>query len=109
MKVDAFRGAYRKKIKYALEHLFTTERLFRQIDDLAAVVRPAVRAESGFRLKRFEIAVSNEFPPGPRDGGEPEGPKSRVHQIKEFIPKRIEAVREQLKDEGKGIKLTRNE
>jgi hypothetical protein len=107
MKVEAFKTAYRKKIEDALDNLFTPDRLFAQIDHLAGIVRPAIAAENSFRLKRFEEAVSAELLPGPRDGGENEGPNSRVHQIKQFIPNRIKAIREQLKDESKGVRLSR--
>jgi hypothetical protein len=107
MKVEAFKTVYRKKIEFALDNLFTTERLFAQIDHLAAAIRPAVAAENTFRLKRFDTALSTEFLPGPRDGGDNEGPRSRVHQIKEFIPNRIKSIREQLHDESKGARLAR--
>ena len=89
MGVPAFRDVYKAKLEYALEHLFTKERLFAQIDELAATIRPAVAAESDYRLKRFDVAVSDD------SSGNPPG--ESIHQIKRFIENRIISVRAQLK------------
>jgi len=104
MKVEAFRAIYQEKLEKALASSFTKEKLFAQIDALAAQIRPAVAAESEFRLKRFDQAVSSEWLPGPRDG-EAEGPKAPVHQIKRFITNRIKSVRDQLDGKSEGMRL----
>ncbi len=106
MKVEAFRTVYRATLENALEKLFTKERLFAQIDQLATAIRPAVAAESDFRLRRFEQSVSDQWLPGPRENGNPEGPKAPVHQIKRFITNRIISIREQLDGKSEGIKLS---
>jgi hypothetical protein len=80
--------------------------LDRQIDELAAVIRPAVAAESDFRLKRFDLAVSTNWVSGPRDGA-PEGPKAPVHQMKRFISNRVSSVRGQLDGTAQGVLLHR--
>jgi hypothetical protein len=108
LKVESFRQLYRAKLEFALEHLFTTNRLYGQIDQLASNIRSAVAAESDFRLKRFDIAIGSQWTPGPREGGPPEGPQSRVHQIKRFIPARIKSIRDQLDGKTSGARLTRN-
>jgi hypothetical protein len=104
MQVPAFREAYRRKLEYALENIFTKDRLFAQVDQLASNIRPAVAAESDFRHRRFEQAVTDEWLDGPRDGyaGRLDSP---VHQIKRFIEARIESVRAQLAGESEGIQL----
>jgi DNA-directed RNA polymerase specialized sigma24 family protein len=107
LKVEAFRAVYRRKLERALEESFTIERLYPEIDQLAALLRPAVAAESEFRLKRFDQSVSTNWLSGPRDGPEPEGPKAPVHQIKRFIVNRIKSVREQLDGKSEGIVVGR--
>lgn len=104
MKVDQFRAAYRGHLERALDQYFTCDRLFREIDQVAAVIRPAVAAESAFRLKRFDQAVSTNWLSGPRDGA-PEGPKAPVHQIKRFITNRIQSIRDQLDGRAEGVVL----
>jgi hypothetical protein len=106
MQVEAFKQVYRKKLEQALDGPFTVERLDRQVDALTSVIRPAVAAESSFRLKRFDIAVSTNWVKGPRDAGHDfssaEGPRAPSHQIKRFIENRTKSVRNQLdgKEEG---------
>jgi len=105
LKVEAFRAVYRKTLERAMAELFTVERLYGQIDELAAVIRPAVAAENDFRLRRFEQAISTEWLPGNRDSGPPEGPTARVHQTKRFIAARVESVRAQLAGETEGVRV----
>jgi hypothetical protein len=107
MKVPAFRDAYKRKLEQALETFFTKEKLYPEIDGIAAAIRPAVAAESDFRLKRFEQSVSSEWLPREEYHGPAEGPKAPVHQIKRFIENRIVSVREQLGGKSEGRRLTR--
>jgi hypothetical protein len=104
MKVEAFRSLYRQCLERALKDLFTTERLYAQIDQVGALIRPAVAAESDFRLRRFDLALSTNWVAGPRDGA-PEGPKAPVHQMKRFIANRIKSVRDQLDGTSTGVIL----
>ncbi|MGZ8940475.1 MAG: CotH kinase family protein, partial [Limisphaerales bacterium] len=107
MEVPAFREIYRSKFESALETLFTIDRLYAQVDQLAALIRPAVAAESDFRLRRFDKAVTSEFDESPRaEAGRPaEGPNSPVHQIKRFIENRIKSIRAQLDGTDEGVQL----
>ncbi len=102
LKVPAFRVIYRRQLERALEQIFTVERLYPRIDQVAALIRPAVTAESDFRLARFDQAVSTNWLSGPRDG-QAEGPKAPVHQIKRFVANRVQSVREQLDDKSNGV------
>jgi spore coat protein CotH len=97
----AFKEIYRAKLEKALENAFSKEVLYAKIDSLAERIRPAVAAESDFRLKRFEAAVSDKWVDGPRDGP-PEGPDAPTHQIKRFIENRVKSVRDQLDGKSKG-------
>lgn len=107
MEAPVFREAYKNKIEEALARHFTKDQLFARVDQLAKAIRPAVAAESNFRLKRFEQSVSSEWLPGPRDGGQSEGPNAPVHQIKRFIENRIASVRAQLDGTSEGETLSR--
>ncbi len=107
LKVESFRAVYRKKLEQALAGPFTVESLYPQIDRLAAVIRPAVAAESDFRLGRFDSAVANVWLTGPRDGV-PEGPRAPVHQIKRFITNRVKSVHDQLAGTSEGFVLRRD-
>jgi hypothetical protein len=106
MNVPAFKEVYRKKLEQALSGPFTVERLYREVDALAAVIRPAVAAESDFRLKRFELAISTNWVSGPRDAPDfkgKEGPRAPTHQIKRFIEARTKSVRDQLDGKEEGV------
>lgn len=103
--VEAFREIYRRRLETALSDIFTVPRLYAQIDELAAVLRPAVAAESDFRLHRFDLSVSTNWVAGPRDGA-PEGPKAPVHQLKRFIVNRARSVQAQLAGTEKGVLLS---
>ncbi|MBK8001538.1 MAG: CotH kinase family protein, partial [Verrucomicrobia bacterium] len=56
--VKSFRELYRANLEELLVRQFVPERLHRRIDELAAVIRGPVAAESDFRLGRFEHAIS---------------------------------------------------
>lgn len=108
LKVEAFKEIYRRKLEQGLAGPFTVERLYREIDALAAVIRPAVAAESDFRLARFETAISTNWVSGPRDGhgmSGAEGPAAPPHQLKRFIHARVKSVREQLDGKHEGDRL----
>jgi hypothetical protein len=110
LEVEAFRKLYRKKLEEALAGPFTVERLYAKIDALADRIRPAVAAESDFRLKRFEIATSTNWVAGPRDGkggmDTKEGPKAPAHQLKRFVQARVKSIRSQLDGEHEGARLS---
>ena len=106
LKVESFRAVYRRRLERAVGDLFTHERLFPQIDQLASIIRPAIAAESDFRLKRFDQAVSTNWLSGPRDG-QPEGPRAPVHQLKRFITNRVKSLHDQLDGKAEGEILGR--
>ena len=110
LQVEAFRKVYQRKLEDALAGPFTVERMSREIDALAAVVRPAVAAESKFRLDRFEIALSTNWVSGPRDGrgqSAMEGPGAPSHQLKRFVLARTQSVRDQLDGKSEGVRIQR--
>jgi hypothetical protein len=82
-KVDAFRERYLQKLDQYGKTIFRPERFHKQVDEIAAAIRPAVQEESEEKLKRFDAVVSGKpvepagfgGPPGgrPQGGGPPAG------------------------------------
>ena len=106
MAVEEFRTAYRASLEDYLARLFVPQKLFQRIDELAQVIRPAVAAESDFRLQRFDKALTVHWddPPAPRGS---EWADRTVHQMKRFIEKRAYHVRRQLDGNSRGMVLKR--
>ena len=107
MSVEEFRKIYRTHLEDFLARLFVPDRLNQRIDELAAVVRSPVAAESDFRLDKFDQAVGNT-PPKPSRGN-PQGADRPAHQLKRFIEKRATSVRQQLDGKSDGVILKRGE
>ncbi len=62
--VAQFKRLYLTHLKYVNDTLGRPERLYRQVDELATMLRPAVADESQEKLARFDKAVAGE-PVGP--------------------------------------------
>ena len=107
MAVEEFRQIYRAKLEEFLAHLFVPERLKRRIDDLAQKLRDPIGAESDFRLARFEQAISDQKVER-SSRGHPHGANRPVHQLKHFIERRSQSVRDQLDGKSQGIVLRRS-
>ena len=106
MKTDEFRGLYRARLEEFLARLFVGEKLNLRIDELAAVVRGPVAAESDFRLRKFEDALSEKkLKPSVRRRRADDDPPT--HQIKLFIRRRAASVRAQLDGKSEGLILGR--
>jgi hypothetical protein len=74
-KIEAFRKNYLAHVAKLNQTLFTPERFAKQVDELAPVLRPAVKEEAEAKLARFDKAVAGEpVPPAPGSfGGPPPG------------------------------------
>lgn len=70
----AFREIYLARFRELSETLFVPERFERQVDAIAAAVRPAVEEESKERLARFDAAVAGRFLGGRAFRGGFDGP-----------------------------------
>jgi hypothetical protein len=57
MAVEEFRRIYRSHLEDFLSRLYVPDRLHRRIDEIAAVIREPIAAQSAFRLDKFEQAV----------------------------------------------------
>jgi spore coat protein CotH len=102
--VEEFRRLYRARLEEMLATVFKAERLWARIDELAGAIREPVAAESDFRARRFELAVSRHWLPGNHDR-QREGPRSPPHQLKRFIENRAKSVRDQLDGKSEGTIL----
>jgi RNA polymerase sigma factor (sigma-70 family) len=106
MAVPEFRRIYRGHLEDFLARLFVPERLHRRVDEMAAVVRGPVAAESDFRLNKFEQAVGTKPAERPQKHN-PHGSDRPAYQLKRFIDKRAASVRQQLDGKSDGIILQR--
>jgi DNA-directed RNA polymerase specialized sigma24 family protein len=108
MAVEEFRRIYRARLDEFSRELFVPERLHRRIDELAAILRPPIAAESDFRLRKFEEAVTGQWSAQP-PVFKGMGADRPAHQIKRFIVKRAISVRQQLDGKSTGMILHRGE
>jgi hypothetical protein len=104
MTVEKFRESYRAHLEDFLTRLFVQERLHRRIDELAQIIREPIAAESDFRLKKFEQAISDKKVESVAKGN-PNGANRPVHQLKSFIVNRAQSVRQQLDGKSDGFIL----
>jgi hypothetical protein len=97
-KVEAFKKAYLARIKEFSESLFKPERFAKEVDDLAPVLRPAIKKESDQKLERFEAAVAGKQSAGGEFRFMGEGAKP----IKGFVVPRSESVSQQVAGKSDG-------
>ena len=89
-----------------MARLYVPDRLHRRIDELAAVIRDPIAAQSALRLDKFEQAVGLK-PVRPSPGERTLGPVPHgLHDLKRFIDKRAESVRRQLDGKARGMILS---
>ncbi len=110
-----FQTRYRRELTRLLHTLFVPDRLFRRIDQLAAVVRPAVteRPPADQRLAQFESVVGDFIPDSQaatnttdRAGKPVALPHS--YQLKHFIAVRATEAEAQLEGRSDGVRLERH-
>jgi len=106
MAVEEFRQIYRNCLEDLSRRLLVPQRLNHRIDELAAIIREPIAAESDFRLGKFDQAVDDKKPERTK-AGNPQGANRPVHQLKQFIRNRAISVREQLDGKSKGVILER--
>ncbi|HWQ92709.1 MAG TPA: CotH kinase family protein [Clostridia bacterium] len=97
-KVEAFKERYLARLDEFSKTIFRPERLAKQVDEIAAVIRPAVLEESESELDRFDQLVAGELvsAPGPFGG-------SQTKPIKPFSKVRTESVMDQLASKSEGL------
>ncbi len=71
--VDAFKGAYMARLAELSATLGKPERIAKQVDSLAAIIRPAVLEESTEKAAKFDKSVSGQSSDGSMAGAQPGG------------------------------------
>jgi spore coat protein H len=110
--VPAFKKVYLARLADLQKSLAKPDRLMKQVDEVAAAIRPAIQEESAEKLARFDKLIAGEtvsppaFGPGPGGGGGPRpggfgggpamGAMGAGKPIKAFVPARSQAVADQL-------------
>ncbi len=106
-KLEAFKKLYRTRMDEFSKTIFKPERFHRQVDEIAAVIRDAVKEESSEQLARLEKAVAGEIvEPAGGGGGFGRNGQGRAGQarkpIKAFVDARAQSVLEQLAGKSAG-------
>ena len=104
MAVEEFRRIYRSHLEDFLSRLYVPERLHRRIDEIAAVIRDPIAAQSALLLDKFEQEVGWK-PVQPSPGELRDSFNRPAHDLKRFIDKRAESVRHQLDGKSQGMIL----
>ena len=106
MGVEEFRKAYRACLQDMLNRLFLPERIQKRIDEIAAVIRGPIGAESKFRLDKFEQEIGakpvTHLPNETRSGL-----NEAAYPYKRFVEVRAKSVRDQLDGKTKGLTIPR--
>jgi spore coat protein H len=96
-KVDGFKKLYLARLKEINETIGRPERITRQVEVVAAAIRPAVKDESEEKLARFDkAAVGESFEPARMGPGGPPGMNMGVQPIRKFVAERNKSVAAQL-------------
>jgi spore coat protein CotH len=120
-KVDTFKKLYLATMREFSKTIFLPERFGKQVDEVAAAIRPAVREESEAKLARFDKVVAGESvdrfgfggggdrmigPGGDRPRFRPGGFGQPSKPIKAFATARAESVAAQLQGKSDGAVAT---
>jgi spore coat protein CotH len=104
MAVEEFRRIYRSHLEDFVSRLYVPDRLHRRIDEIAAVIRDPISAQSAFHLDKFEQEVGWK-PVHPSPGEWLDIFNRPAQELKRFIDKRAESVRRQLDGKSRGMIL----
>ena len=91
--VPAFRDLYLAKMREFSKTIFHPARIFRQVDDLAPAIRPAIAEESAFAASTFDQVVADPAPGKDSMFGE---------RLKSFVKARTPKVIDQLDGKSDG-------
>lgn len=97
-KVEAFKRLYVAKLDEFSKSIFKPERFAKQVDEIAAAIRPAIAEESESKLERFNKVAAGDSV-GPEGFG---GFGQTVKPIKGFVVVRTPSVVAQLSGKSEG-------
>lgn len=122
-RVEAFKKLYLERMSQLSTSVFKPERIHRQIDELAQVIRPSVEKESQEKLEVFNKVVAGEAVrrsrgggpgPGGPEPGRGEGPGFNPGMfgdppkpIRTFVTARAQSVSDQLAGKSPGLQIDR--
>ena len=99
-----FRAVYRAYLEDFMARLFLPDRLQRRVDEIAALIRDPIAAESTFRLNKFEQEAGAK-PVTPSPGETPHGINHPTYPLRRFVEARSRSVRQQLDGKSAGLIL----
>lgn len=103
LKVEAFKKAYLRSLEEFGKTIFDPDRIAKQVDEVAAAIRPVVKEEPVASLDRFDQVVAGKvLPPVRREGF---GGGGDTQPIKPFAKVRTQSVLEQLAGKSDGLTL----
>jgi hypothetical protein len=107
--VPAFKARYLATMSAFQQTLFKPERIQAQVDQLRAVLRPAIEQESETLVRQFDRVTSGQppQPSSPSGFGPPAGFGPTVQPIKPFVTARARSVADQLAGKSDGMQATR--
>lgn len=97
-QAEPFKKLYLARLEEFSKSIFEPARIAAQVDQLAAIIRPAVKAEAEAKLARFDQCAKGELlsAPGPFGDGQ-------IKPIKPFAQVRTASVRDQLAGKSQGL------
>lgn len=104
---EDFQVHYRRELTRLLDTLFIPEKLNQRIDELSAVIRPALAEMGHDRVTRFELAIGKEPEPPEDDAASDKIKPPFSHQLKYFITVRAAEARAQLEGRSTGTIIHR--
>jgi spore coat protein H len=108
-KVESFKHRYLAVMRHYNQTIFQPERIHRQVDELASILRPAIQDESAEMAARFDQVTSGQPPPpsASQSFGPPGGFGQTVLPVKPFVVARARSVAAQLDGTSEGMQATR--
>jgi spore coat protein H len=98
-KTDAFKKRYLAKLQTFSTTLFKPERFVKQVDEIAAAIRDAVKEEGEEKSARFEKSVAGQAKP---TGAFSFLTGEAIKPIKTFVVVRTQSILDQLSEKSKG-------
>lgn len=109
-KIEAFKKLYTARLTEFSKSVFKPERFAQQMDELAPILRPAIKEESEDLLKKFDLQVAGEpvamrgF--GGSRGGGFGGGMQPIKTVKAFSTVRTQSIIDQISGKSKGQELS---
>ena len=102
LAVEEFKKIYRARMADMLDRFFIADRIQKRVEEIAAVIREPIAAESRFRLDKFEQEIGVR--PVTHSPNETQfGVNQAAYPYKQFVETRSRNVRMQLEGKTKGL------